>query len=362
MLMQWILATLLTLSPGADELPPPPEDVLQLSEEIVARIDERVGRRSHLMDRRLDLLADFMFSSDGLDFEYIVEPTRNPVGTYEARRGNCLSFTLLFLAMADHLGLWAEPREVQVPISWRRDGSALYESGHVNVHVRTETRRAVVDFEPDPFLSRRLSVTRRGHRISRERVLAHYYNNRAAELMGEGKPEIARLWSDQALAQDGRFSAALNNRGVIETRLGETEQALYFYQRALEVDSDNASTLFNKYELYRRTGQQERADEVLDKLERLRSRDPYLHWSLARNFENVGELDRAGRLYRRAIRMKDDEPLFYTGLARVADAQGDRERAEAALTKAIELARARPDRGIRWDDKLLALKLQLPDD
>ncbi len=359
--MKILLGSALVMGLSGDMTPPEPDEVMRLPEAVIEQIDEKVYRSSNNPDRRLDLLARLMFSGNGLGFSYIVEPTRDAAGAYAAGSGNCLSFTLLFLAMADHVGLRATPREVQVPISWRRDGDSLYESGHVNVLVETGTRRAVVDFEPDPIQSRRLSTTRRAQRISRERVLAHFYNNRAAELLAAGHAEIARQWSDIALELAPEFSAALNNRGVIESRLGAFDKARHYYDLALAVDADNANTLFNLYELFRRNDRHAEAEDTLDRLEGLRSRDPYLHWSLARRFEDLGEPTRAERLYRRAIGLRDDEPLFHAGLARVAEALGDRERAERSLARAMALSRDTPGAELRWDDTLLALKAGLTD-
>jgi tetratricopeptide (TPR) repeat protein len=357
--MKILLGSALAFGLSGDMTPPAPDEVMRLPEAVIEQLDETIYRASNNPDRRLDLLARMMFARDGLGFRYIVEPTRDAAGAYIAGEGNCLSFTLLFLAMADHVGLRATPREVQVPISWRRDGDSLYESGHVNVLVETGTRRAVVDFEPDPIQSRRLSTTRRAQPISRERVLAHFYNNRAAELLADGHAEMARQWSDIALELAPEFSAALNNRGVIESRLEAFDQAQHYYGLALEVDAENSSTLFNLYELYRRNDHHAEAEDILDRLEGLRSRDPYLHWSLARRFEDLGEWGRANRLYRRAIGLRDDEPLFHAGLARVAETLGDRELAERSLGRAMELSHNTPGADLRWDDTLLALKSRL---
>jgi tetratricopeptide (TPR) repeat protein len=359
-IMNILLGTALAFGISGDMLPPAPDDVMRLPDSLAEQLHEQVYRRGTNADRRLDLLARYMFSSNGLGFSYIVEPTRDVAGTYAAGRGNCLSFTLLFLAMADAVGIRAEPREVQVPINWRRDGESLYESGHVNVRVDTGQRRAVVDFEPDPIMSHRLSMTRRGQTISRERALAHFYNNRAAELLAQGQTELARIWSEQALALAPEFAAALNNRGVIEGRLGQVQTARHFYDRALMVEPDNGNTLFNLYELHRRNNQPEQAEEVLGRLENLRSRDPYLHWSLGRNFEEIGEFERAERLYQQAIRLRDHEPMFHAAAARVAMTMGDWDRAERALVQAMSLSQASPDMNFSWDDSLLALKSRLP--
>lgn len=357
--MKWIFAAALTAGVSGDPPPPEPESVLRLPPAVIEQLDQKIKRRSPIKDRRLDLLIDFMYSGHGLGLQYLVSPTHDVAGAIEARRANCLSFTLLFLAMAEHVGIEASPREVQVPINWRRNGTSLYESGHVNIYIRTEKRRAVVDFEPNPILSRRLSTTHRARRVDRDRILAHFYNNRAAELLAEGKVELARQWSDVALELAPDFTGALNNRGVIETRIGHSADAEAIFQHVLEVDSDDVNALFNLHVLYRRTGQAQAADETLDRLSNLSSRDPYLHWSMAENLESIGELDRAATLYRRAIRLKNDEPLFHAGLARIAYARGDMNRAERSLATAMQLSNANPTLAFEWDDSLLFLRSRL---
>jgi tetratricopeptide (TPR) repeat protein len=257
---------------------PSTDTILEVPSELLTRLEDKVISQGNSADARLDLLASFIFSADGLAFEYSNGKTTTVAETYRNRHGNCLSFTLLFLALADKAGIEAAPREVFVPASWLQDGQTLFETGHINVLVETELRRAVVDFEPNPLLSRRLSRARRGELISIERALAHYYNNRAAEILaGESQTAAAEAlaWSQAALDLAPDFTPALNNRGVIEQRLGQWDRALGFFEAALARDPRSASTLFNLLQLRLERAQIDEAEGIIARLEELPSEDPY---------------------------------------------------------------------------------------
>ncbi|MCU0989914.1 MAG: transglutaminase-like domain-containing protein, partial [Xanthomonadales bacterium] len=101
------------------------------------------------------------------------EITRTAAETFRDQRGNCLSFTNMFVAMARHVGLDASYQEVEVPAEWSLSGQAFLLSQHVNVFLQLshgETR--IVDFNILDF------NTAYGRRvIADERARAHYYNN-----------------------------------------------------------------------------------------------------------------------------------------------------------------------------------------
>ncbi len=355
----WIIvAALLSIAVQAQE-PPSPAEVMAVPEALEQLLQERVTGRSLNEDQRLDALVDLMFSSSGLNFKYIAEPTRDVAGTFEHRNGNCLAFTLLFMALAERAGLRAVPREVQVPLSWRREGSALFEAGHINLLVTTPTRRAVVDFEPDAFLARRLATLHRGQPVSKDRALAHFYNNRAAELMAQGHMALAERWSEQALALAPDFHPALNNRGVIAVRSGQFDAAEAFYQRALAAAPENVSTLLNLVNLHLRQDQPAAAERYFLRLESLRPRDPYFLWALGQQYQADGELTRARRLFRDALRLSPNEAIFHASLASVAEALGENELAVDALGSAIRLAPGGDPLRDEYLDRLRALKSQV---
>lgn len=238
-----ILTLLLMLtSLGATQAGPPPDDpwqVLTLPEELIELIERDIAGPARNLEDRFERLVEFMHRSDGVDFRYQSTPTLDSTGTFAAGEGNCLSFTLLFISMARHLGLDARAREVRIRPNWESDNDLLKLITHVNVGVRVPGREAIVEFEPDLLRGQRLGSPFRGRTVSDERALAHFHNNRAVELLSEGKDSLARAWIDQALLLDGEFVPALNTLGVIQRRQGNRNQARASFQQALALNPGN---------------------------------------------------------------------------------------------------------------------------
>lgn len=337
------LALLVSGFVQAAPLPPEPAELLALTPEIHEQLQQSVLDRSRSADRRLDLLVELMFSPEGLDLAYSLAPTRTAAETFTAARGNCLSFTMLFLAMAEAVGIEAHPQELRRAPDVRREGNALFEAGHVNLLVRTERRRAIVDFAPELIDHRGGRNLGAARTISRTELKAHYYSNRAAEILAAGDAATARTWNDQALALAPELVGALNNRGVIESRLGNLDLAEAHYQSVLAIDSNNVNALFNLLYLYQRSSRDMEAGQVRERLESLNPRDPYFQWALGRQFEDDGDFRQAMRLFGRATRMQPSEPMFHAALARAAAALGHEERAERALGQARVLLEASPE-------------------
>ena len=334
--MMAIVITVLSTLGNADG-PPSPDEVLAIPTDLEQLLNDHLEVQRLTRDQLLDGLVEFIFSPQGLNFQYIAYPTRDVSGTFEHREGNCLSVTLLFMALAHRMGLEAAAREVSVPMDWRREGSSLFEVGHINVLVTTPLRKAIVDFEPDPIVARRTSAVHMGKTVSVRRMLAHFYNNRAAELLNNGDLEQAVAWSDQALKLAPGFSQALNNRGVIASRGGEVPAAESFYQASLELDPNNTSTLLNLISLYRRQNDETRTQRYQKRLENLRPRDPFFLWALGQEYATNGEFSRARRMFSRARRLMPEEPKFHASLAEIHWQNGEPQRALGLLQKALKL-------------------------
>lgn len=337
--MNWLTGPAVLLSLALNEpLPPSPDEVMALPPELIEQVERDVVEYTANTQRRLDRLVDFMFSDHGLGFSYQDTPTRDAGGTFEAGEGNCMAFSLLFLSMAREAGLEAFPREVNAPQSWRREGGVVFNSGHINVGVDTPSRKVTVDFEPDFMLAQRLAAPFRGRRVSEQRALAHFYNNRAAELVADERIVAASAWADQALSLAPGFAAALNTRGVIDRRLGDYRSAENHFLAALENDKAQVNALFNLVSLYRHLGDRRAMEKHQARLEALKPRDPYFQWELGDYYEKLGQFERARDFYQRAIdRATEPDPLFHASLARVLFELDEPERAERALQTGLAL-------------------------
>lgn len=241
------LLLLLALAHGAAAEGPPgdPWQVLELPMGLAERVEQEIGAVTPDPEARFEQLVDFMHHGGGVDFRYQATPTHDLASTYAGGEGNCLSFTLLFIGLARHLGLDARAREVRIRPSWENDSDLLKLITHVNVSVRMPGREAIVDFEPDLMNAMRLGSPFRGRVVSDQRALAHFHNNRAVEILGLGQLAEALAWIDQAVELDPEFVPAWNTRGVILRRQGEPALARASFEQALALDDDNPLAVTN---------------------------------------------------------------------------------------------------------------------
>jgi tetratricopeptide (TPR) repeat protein len=341
-LLRWTLIGLLASAAWhpAGAAPPAPDEVLRLPPSWLERLEDEIAEVAQSPARRVDRLVEFIATDGGLGFRYRATPTTDVAETIEQGQGNCLSFTLLFITAARALGIDAYPREVQIPAAWRADAGLITDVGHVNVGIDAPGLRRTVDFEPNMMLSQRLAAPYRGRRISDERALAHFYNNRAAELLADGDPEAAAAWVTQAIELDAGFAAALNTAGVIERRLGQPDRARDRFLTALEVAADPASTLFNLIRLERDEGRTEAAARYARRLESLRPEDPWFLWSLGTFYESLDEPGAAVEFHARASRLAEHEHRFHASLARTLFLLGRDKAAAEAMVRAAQLVAA----------------------
>ena len=181
---------------GVDDVPELDDvDVLALDQDMLAFLDDNVNR-SHGYFLKLHELVYAIISDGSFGLEYD-ETTRTAQETFHARRGNCLSFTNMFIAMAREVGIDATYQEVEIPPEWSEDGETYKLSRHVNIFIDMAgagTRE--VDFNIGDFQSR---YDRR--LVSDERALAHYYSNIGVEYLQKENAHEALRYFRKALGK-----------------------------------------------------------------------------------------------------------------------------------------------------------------
>jgi Flp pilus assembly protein TadD len=258
---------------------------------------------------------------------------------YLDRQANCVTYTLMFLALARLAGLEAYPQEIEEILSWQQLGDIVYRGNHVNVRARAGRRHYLVDVGGDSVIGRHPAK-----RISMQRALAQYYNNRAVVLLSEQRLPAALAHAAIALELDPDYPTTWSNTGVLRLRNGDRSGAESAYATALKLDPNNASALFNLVGLYQRSGDRGREAPLRKRLEKVEQKDPFHHFLLAMEYEKRGDGARAVAHYLRAIRLHGGEHRFYSGLARAYLLDGDPLRARKALQRALSLAGDRDSR------------------
>ena len=329
---------------------PAPEEVMEIPPALQQMLEERVIRPVRGPEQRLNRLVEMVLMPDGLALEYDADATQTVAETFASRRANCLSFTLMFVALAREAGLDARVQEVHQVVTWYQDKGLIYNSGHVNVGLKIDGREGTVD------LDRNVLYDRRGPRaITDRRALAHFYNNRGAELMADGDTQAALAHFGVALEMTPRFSSTWNNLGVLHARMGDDRTAVRDYQTALDIDPSHPAALSNATALYQRLGDHARAGQLASRMRKVQQRDPFYQFMLATQAEERGDYDTAIRYYRRAVELHPSAHQFHFGLARSYFLAGDNPNAERQLQLARRLGDSAEVKG-RYQEKLDSLR------
>ena len=293
--------------------------------------DQIVGvARSRREATRVDEILGLIF--ERLDLEYALTPTRNAVGTFQARQGNCLSFVNLFVGVARNQGLNPFYVEVEDHQKWRHRDGAVVSQGHIVAGLHIDGLLRTFDFLPyRPKSYRQFAI------LDDLEAVAHYYNNLGAEALLADRNAEAEPLLRAAVALDPTFEKAINNLGVCLARLGRTDEAIDLYHRGLEIAPDQVALLTNLAATYQRLGQLDKAELLFEQLAQQRDTSPFFFvyrgdLALARNqpAEALAEMTEA-------LRRDSEVPEVHVGLARAYLALGDLRKARHHLDRALKL-------------------------
>lgn len=313
-------------------------DILELSPGMIEFLDRWVdpNRSDYAKLRRL-LYAVMRDGTFDLIYDDV---TRTAQETFRDQRGNCLSFTNMFVAMSRHLDLDSKFQEVIVPPDWSASGQTFIFNLHVNVQVDLDTHPdQMVDFNMYDF---RIKYDRRI--ISDSRARAQYFNNMGVEHMLKGDTPLALAHFRESIRADDSFSPAWVNLGILNNRQGYPKYAEAAYLQALYVGDSNRITLSNLAALYEQEGRPELSEQYRSKVESHRMRNPYYRYQLARTAFNIGDYETAIHHLKIALRKNKNDDTFYFLMSLSYLNNGQKEAAERWMKKAEKVAELDADK------------------
>ncbi|KZC21259.1 transglutaminase [Rhodanobacter denitrificans] len=313
---------------------PRPEQVMAVPPELRTQLQQQVIDASGSGRPRLERLVGFLFQKPGLGMAYSTDATLTIEQAYRTRKANCLTFTLLTVELARESGLQAYGQELDDIVAWRVGGDIVYRFNHVNAGINLGRARLTVDVAQDVVGTRKPP-----ERISDQRLLALYYNNRAVELFTEASPAAAAPYMAMALQLDPRHASTWANAGVLRLRQGDPQAAERAYLKALSLDPANAGALVNLMALYKGNGDEARRAIYALHLQKIQVKDPYFQFLQAEDDARQGDYAGAVQHYQQAIRLFDGDSRFYVGLAHAYRQLGEERRARRATDRAAALSR-----------------------
>lgn len=289
---------------------------------------------------RLAALQMALFDTRSFPFEYDAPVTLTPPESFAARRGNCLSFTVLFVALARSLGYPVQLYSVQRILGVHKAESLVIVNRHVVAGFRHAGRLYVYDFSrfKKEFVGRHVPV-------DDVAVAGLFHTNLGAARLQAGDLEGAREQLLIATRLAPRFGGAWVNLGVVERSRGDLDAAFAAYEHALKVEPGNASALTNIAYLYSSLGREDEARAALAAAARGRT-SPYSLVALADIEMGRGNLKAAGRLLGKARRAAQGRiPEVYEAMARLAALRGDARAEQRYRVRAYGIRKASETRG-----------------
>jgi tetratricopeptide (TPR) repeat protein len=339
--------------------PPAPDEIMAIPDGLREAFRKQV-LDTNMPELKVRRMVAFMFDKDGLDLQYKADATNTVAEAYRTRQVNCLSFTLLAVALAREAGLKAQGQEIDRVLAWNLVGNVVMQSLHANAVVTIKDRNLqvkdgrdfVLDIASSGLYTQDFIV--HGYKVDDGHLLAAFYGNRAMELLAKGRLAESQAWLDKAMALEPEDATLWNNAGVLSQRLGDVAGAQERFLHAVRRNPRHTSVLYNLVALYTAKGDATRAAYWRERADHVLRRDPFYQFSLGERNAQAGNDEDAVRYYRRAISLDRRERLFHFALARTWVRLGKLDRAEKELDAAYRLSEG-ADRA-RFQAKLDALR------
>lgn len=283
---------------------------------------------------RLRRLQAALLDRKSYAFEYDTVATFTAAEAFAFRRGNCVSFTNLFIAFGRALGIPLQAALVFRRSRSEREGDLVMVYNHMVAVLPKLRQLTVYDFY----------MTRDEARVDLKliddlAVAAISASNRGVEALRAGDLERARVLLERATKLQPSLPDLHSNLGIVRWKQRDIEGAYAAFREGLELDPHRPALLHNLAALYIEQG---RPSEARAALAAASTRDASAHLFVVQGDLELagGNLKEARVAYRRAYREGKNLVEALLGIARVERALGNEPAARRALRRALKL---RPD-------------------
>jgi Flp pilus assembly protein TadD len=332
-----------------EAVPISPVEVWALDDEMRAFVAAQVGD-ADAPRLKLQRLLEGMQRSGLFELDYAIADTTTARTTFHERRGNCLSFTILFVALAREAGIDVRYRLVDMPPVWSTETDFVVLRQHVNTVARTAFHEDfVIDFNAIEVGGR--YDTRE---IDDREVLALFYNNLGAEALIRGDHDTSFAYFRAAVLAAPAMTGSWTNLGALYSRNGRYPEAEAAYLHALSLEPNERSALSNLAGLYGAMGNRELAAQYRERVRNYQLRNPYFHFAQAQRAVAGQDYPAALSSLRTSLRLKRDEPRFYLLQGQVLLALGRGDEAAASFERGRDYAPSGPQRS-EYDQRIQSL-------
>ncbi|MCC6555392.1 MAG: tetratricopeptide repeat protein [Polyangiaceae bacterium] len=313
------------------------DNPLAIDDDMRRAVDAAVSRSSW-PEERLRLLRDYLRGR--LEFRYASSKTLGARDAWRERRGDCMAFTNLFVALARYLDIQAYFVHVREVTDYYERAGWFFVSSHVAVGFGSGASARVIDISRELSLWKEMSDWKLAayQSIDDGEALALHYNNVAVDWMLSGKARDAerlfRFW----LARAPRDAELHNNLGVLLNREGRYRESLALLTRAIESFPEFNPLYTNAILAARGAGRIDLAAELARRGHELERDDPFFIFARALNLYQDDAFREAAEELERARAAKPDSPVILAWLARAYLRSGQRAEGREAFERVRQIA------------------------
>lgn len=258
----------------------PKEEVFALSDALKEQLmREEIQALSNISKTRY--LLDLVYTKDSAAFAYNYKETTTAKTTWENKRGNCISLTILAYSIGRALKLPIVMQEVEIPVQFDRRGNLDFLSSHVNAMImqkdfwfeREGENRGylIVDFEPQTM------ILHRGRALSDEEILSRFYNNIGAEYLAKQQKNAAYAYFKAAILRAPNNSLAYSNLAELYLQTGLYHQAEEIITHALNINKNDVIVMRNMQKLLQSQNRLTEAATFTQRIEASNAENPH-YW------------------------------------------------------------------------------------
>lgn len=317
------------------------QEVFMLDNEMLFMVEHSLNNIQSSKKKAKKLLKQ-IFSQNNIALNYSSHANLTARETFHSHKANCMSLTIMAYALAQKANLHVFFQEVDVPEYWIRNGQYNLLTGHVNLLIKTSVRNdknivygndnIQIDF--DPYVLKQ-SFPKRV--ISKNTVLAMFYNNKGGEALVENQYNIAYQYFKAATQTDKMFSPAWGNLAVLYRLTNNLSLAEQTYRHAIKISPKNLTALANLSILLRNQQRYVESNEIESKILSKRKRNPYYYAVLADEAYYRHDYQQALKYYKKAMKLNNKIHEIYFGIAKVYYQMNRLSDAQRAMKKALSL-------------------------
>ena len=263
--------------------------------------------------------------------------------TFALRRGNCVSYTTLFIALAREAGLKANYQMIRSKPTWNVESGYLIKNNHINVIIEDVFIPGyLVDGITVDFNSVQPDEDESAKKITDDYALTLYYGNRAIDYLYLEDYESSFAYLKRAILTEPTNPDLWNNLGSLYSILESPKLSEQAFFVALQLDDDDETAISGVARSLEKQGRLVDGEVYARRVRRYQQRNAFYHFAVAQDAYVNQLFPEALDAVSQAIALKK-KSKFYALQAAVARQLGD----EVLVEKSVRLQRKYLQRSIR---------------